>query len=190
MTQLRFIDRINWRQILLHLIGTLFFILAFRQFARLTDTNFIDIIGKYGVKNGTKYLWTISNNMPQRITDMAIWIYLSTFIGMLTAFIVSIFMTIKYKGFWLNSLFVLLFALIFFQFVLLNNQFGFLNNRILKIILFSFGSLFADLGYKYCFIANGTILFLLGIFIFFFSWTRNFAFNYKIIKTDKIKQDK
>ena len=43
MTLHNFISRLNWRQILLHLIAFWFFIYAFETFAYLTDTKLIEL---------------------------------------------------------------------------------------------------------------------------------------------------
>ena len=170
MTQLKFIDKINWRQILVHLLGTFFLVLSAYQFAILHDIGFIKTIDKYGIDKAIKQMFTQFQDMPKRITEFTEWIYFAQLFGILIGFVISLVLTIKNKRFWLNSLIVLMLSIFLCQI-------GLFHNNIIKSISFSFGSMFVNFGLQYKYLANGTILLIIGLIIFFSKWANNFAFK-------------
>ena len=97
---------------------------------------------------------------------------MSILIGLVVAMTISLTLTIRKKMFWLNSLIVFIIALSL-------NWFGLYDNKVIDTIFFSFGKLFVGIGIPYKFIANGTLLTIIGIVIFFSKWTSNFAFKYR-----------
>ena len=169
MTNNYIINKINWRQILTHLFATIFFIQAARQFSMLNDIEILKAIDKYGYSEALKYI-VDQGNTGQRLFHFTLWINISVPIALLIAFIISVILTRKNKGFWQNSLIVLLIAILF-------NRLVFLDNKVIRIIFFSFGDLFSKVGLQYKFLANGVVLTLIGTFIFFNKLISNFAFN-------------
>lgn len=169
MTNKYIIYKINWRQIATHLIATIFFIQAVKQFAILNNIEMIRAIEKYGYPEAFRH-FTNEGNIGLSLSYFVLCQRISALIALLIAFIISLYLTIKNKGFWQNSLIVLLTALLL-------QRVGFMDNKITSAIFFSFGNFFSSLGLQYKFIANGTLLISIAAFIYFSKLTRNFIFS-------------
>lgn len=128
MTFSYYISKVNWQLIITHLVATFFIIIAARQFAILNDPGFIESFDKYGVDNGLKHL-AKEDNFPTRLVYFSLWTNLSSFIGVMLAFVISLILTIKRKVFWAN-------AIIVFIMVFLLNRLGLFNNKIIDTIFF------------------------------------------------------
>ncbi|HTD39226.1 MAG TPA: hypothetical protein VK671_01310 [Mucilaginibacter sp.] len=154
MTLSQFVSKLNWRLILVHLIACWFFIHAFLEFAGLHD---IDIYKE--VKD------IRSSAVQSRIYYDAIWISLSEDAGLLTAFIISLVLSIKHRWHWLNSVIVLLVG--FFL-----NRFDLFGWHFLKHIFLKPGYLFkSDIGF---YLTNGLIMLTIGLLVFFLKWSVRF----------------
>lgn len=165
-----YIKRLSWKQILFHIIGTIFLVFAVQQFLMLNDMEILKYYDKYGVDIGLKLLFEKYQNMQQRITYYIFWITLAPIIGILIGFLISIILEIIYKRFWLNSLVMLVLMIII-------NRLGFFQMDSMKVIFLSFGKLFNHLGLQFKFIANGALLLLIGYFLFFSKLTKNIVFK-------------
>ncbi len=176
MTNRNIIYKTNWRQITTHLFATILFILAARQFAVLNDMQIITAIDKYGYPDALKHL-VDEGNIGTRLSYFVLWKNMSALIALLISFVISLILTIRNKGFWQNSIIVLLTALLL-------SRIGFLDNKTINVIFFSFGDLFSNLGLQYKFIANGILLTLIGTFIFLSKLTRNFIYKLRTNELD------
>ncbi len=99
-------NRINFRQIILHFIGTWFFMFAFKTLFSLHETKmiliyrdvdpslFINELEKQGVTSGD-------------MVDFAFWTNVGETIGLLIGFLLSLYISLRANWFWVNSLIVL-----------------------------------------------------------------------------------
>lgn len=163
-------NKINWRIILVHIIATYFVVLATKQFVQLNDTELVKLVDKYGVENSIKQLQKDSNT-PSRIAYYLFWNGASNLIGLLIAFVISLIICIQRNIFWLNGLIVFIIGLSF-------NKLGLFKDQTISRIFFYCEKLFPHFGIQYKFFINGTILFVIAIFIFSNRWTNNFSLNY------------
>lgn len=169
MKYLDFINKINWRLIAIHLIGTFFIVLAARQFIFLNDMGIIKSFDKYGYPDAFKHLVKEENFMV-RFSHFTLWNNLAPIIGILIAFIISLFLTIKKKIFWLN-------AVIVFAIALLLNKLGLFENSTLDDLFFPIGKMAIRFGLQFKFITNGTVYALVGILFFFSKQTNRLAYG-------------
>jgi len=107
MTLQNFISRLNWRQILLHVIAFWFFIYAFETFAYLTDTKFIELF-RHSNQEITRTTLEENGISSSNITDLLFTVTAAGLSGLVVAFIISLVISIKQHWFWVNSLIVLL----------------------------------------------------------------------------------
>ncbi len=177
MTTSTFINKLNWRLILTHLVASLFLVLATRQLILLRDIELAKSFKDFG-SDALTHL-TRKNNIPTRITYASFWTNLAPLIGLVVAFIISLTLTIKWRIFWVN-------ALIGFILGIILNRLGVFNYKIVNEILYSPGDLISQFGIQYEFITNGCILILLGLFVFFNKWTKNYVLSYQTNKEDNI----
>ena len=154
MTLSQFVSKLNWRLMLVHLIACWFFIYASMELAALYDINIF------------KELKDIrSNAVQRRIFYDAIWVSLGEDAGVLTAFIISLVLSIKHRWYWLNSVIVLLVG--FFL-----NRFDLFGWQFLKHIFLKPGLLFKSyIGY---YLTNGLIMLTIGLLLFFLKWSVRF----------------
>lgn len=167
----KFISKFNWRLILIHLPATLFLILGARKLAVLSDVDLIEAIYLYPPDDIWNHLKKPLDDITngQRFYLFFRGIAYAGLITILVSFLISLFISIRNKIFWLNSLVV--FILVFIITILTFHKLLFF--KILSEIG-GFGRLFESLGIKYVFIINGTILTLTGLFLFFNPWTKKF----------------
>ena len=108
-------QNLRWQQILVHFTALIFIVHAFHMFSYLFGIKIIDIY--FGNKNMTVNSLLRSGLFSgEYLTDFLIWQSLSVSIGCLFAFIVSLFISLRKKWFWLNSLLVLLLAFFLFRY--------------------------------------------------------------------------
>lgn len=164
MKGLSFIKKISWKIILVHLTASFFFILSAKYFSVLFDVRLFNLIDEYGVSEAIEYISENgdSSEASYRFGNIAFHEAISRFIGLIVAFFMSFWITIKKKGFWLNSVIVLLLSYIL-------NGSEILNNVIVDFIPFSIGKLFAHFGLVFKLIFTGLVFLFLGFFVF---WNR------------------
>jgi hypothetical protein len=167
MTPHNFISKLNWRQILLHLIAFWFFIYAFETFSYLTDTKLIELF-----RHSNQYITrtTLEENgmSASNISDSLFKVDIAGLIGLVVAFIISLVISIRQHWFWVNSLIALL---IFFIPV---------NLRFLRKIFWVPRQIFDDVTIE--FLLNGIILLTIGLLILFWSRPKRFIENNKPVK--------
>jgi hypothetical protein len=173
MTLQSLIQKLNWRQILLHFVATWFFLFAFQQFAFLTSPTKFDasrMFVKTNTDEAVKYLHDKGFSAAEIIRYFfyakAAWIA-----GLIIAFIISLTIA-KTKGwFWINSL------VVFLTVFLLAGQ-DLLGWTYLKNIFLMPGRIFTDT--LFYLLTNGLVLLCLGVFVFSFSKFNNFIDNHNL----------
>lgn len=163
MEYTKLLERINWRLIVIHFIATFFFVSAAYQLSILNDWKYIEAVNTYGLELGIKKYMS-QDNYP--FVYYLIWIKLAPVIGLLTAFLFSLFLTIRMKILWINSLIAFLLAFIF-------NKIGAFQNDIIDYIFYP-GNSFVQYGIQYKFIVNGVILLSIGLLLFLSKWSKRF----------------
>jgi len=105
-------DNFNFSQILLHVIGALLFMFAFKTFFSLHETNMIELM-RQGVRQGS-IISTLDDNKvtPSGIVNTSIWMQIGSTVGLIIAFLVSLFISTRRKISWINSVAVLIIAYI------------------------------------------------------------------------------
>jgi hypothetical protein len=160
-------NKINWRLLLIHFIATFFFILSVKQFTPLSDIELIELIDKYGVKDGVSHL-NDTDIFSGRIEHLFYMLLMSEPIGLLLGFAVSLTIVLRKKIYWLNAVIVALATYVLIRL-------GFYNLNIFKTIFFSFGRLTTPLiSLKIKLITNGVLLLFFGLFILFNKWTNKY----------------
>jgi hypothetical protein len=177
MTLHTFIQKLNWRQILIHFVATWFFIYSFQQLAYLTNTTEfegVQILVNSGDKKASKFLESKNISVGQFIS-YTFYVYKAWFVGLLVAFFISLIIANRRKWYWVNSIIMLLI-------VFTLKQFNFLGWTYLKVIFLKPGLLFNSTALYL--LTNGIILLLLGIFVFCFRPFNNFIDNNRLIIAD------
>lgn len=144
------ISRFNWRLMLIHFIAMWFFMYAFFILCRLHDLNAYEVFTKK---------WQQNSFDVKRYMSEIYWLYGSPYVGLLVAFIISLFISIKKKWFWLNSVIV-------FLIVYLLRRFDIDGWHYLKYIFLSPGDLFDQYSAGE-YLVNGLPLLAIGLFLFF-----------------------
>jgi len=171
MTLKNFISRLNWRQILLHLIAIWFFIYAFETFAYLTNTKFIELF-RHSDQQITRTTLEENGISSSNITDLLFTVTAAGLSGMVVGFIISLIISIRQHWFWVNSLIALLLFLI-------PVNLGFLSRQSLTKIFWVPGQIFSDTTIE--FLANGIILLVIGLIIFFWKRPKRFIENNNLV---------
>ncbi len=166
MLRMKYISRISWRIILIHLAATLLFIFSAKQFVNLHDLQLIELLNKYGIEGAMKRGTFSGEFMSAFLT----WRWCASLIGLFLGFILSMILVIRSNKFWLNSVLVFIAGFLFIRLGLVN------MSIIHKAISFP-GSLVVRFGLPYKFILNGVLLACAGLFLFLSKWMRNFAFQ-------------
>jgi hypothetical protein len=167
MTLQNFIARLNWRQILLHSIAFWFFIHAFQTLSYLYDTKLIDTIRQSRGQLTNSYL---ANNKIEAsdLTYFLLWTSVSGFVGLLTAFTVSLTISIKRHWFLVNAILVFFLTYVLYRFDLLGWTYS-------KQFFWYLGQRFNNSAIEFIF--NGIILLTIGILIFFLRRPNQFIEN-------------
>ncbi len=171
MTLQNFISRLNWRQILLHLIAIWFLIYAFETFAYLTDTKLI-VLFRHSDQQITRTTLEENGISSSNITDLLFTVTAAGLSGMVVGFIISLVISIRQHWFWVNSLIALLLFCI-------PVNLGFLSRKSLTKIFWIPGQLFSDTTVE--FLANGIILLAIGLIIFFWKRPKRFIENNNLV---------
>ncbi|CAM3837262.1 hypothetical protein FLGE108171_16000 [Flavobacterium gelidilacus] len=157
--------KINYLQIILHLIATSFFIFSFQFFSAFYNVKVYNLTLEYGVEN-------VFKNMEEYgVTVMDIWISNTMFafsssIAILVAFIISILISLRRKWSIWNSVIILVLSLI-------SDQFDFFGIYHVKKYL-SPSFYFSSNLFIY-FLISGSFFLTIGLFVFFYKY-----FNEKI----------
>jgi hypothetical protein len=171
MTLHNFISRLNWRQILLHLIAFWFFIHAFETLSYLTDTKFVELF-RQSSQALTRTTLEENGMSALNMTELIFKLSVANLIGLVVAVIISLVISIRQHWFWVNSLIALL-----IMFIPIN--LGFLNWEYLREIFWIPGQLFSNTTIE--FLINGIILLTIGLLIFFWKRARRFIENNKLV---------
>src|SRR4051794_33040469 len=110
MTLSNFVSKLNWRLIVIHLIACWFFIYAFLEFSALHDLKLIHYIVHH-------YKDIVDHHKFGQLTvsEMyydAVWSSLGQLLGLITAFLISLFISRKQNWYWVNSVIVLLISIL------------------------------------------------------------------------------
>ena len=100
---LSFIKKLNWRHILIHFLAIWSFITSFKYFSYLYDTRLFKIIIP---GNSSAYLEAIKTQkiFLTEIVDYAYVVNSSWLLGLLSACIISLVISLRKHWFWVNSL--------------------------------------------------------------------------------------
>jgi len=118
MTLKNFIMKLNWRQVLMHVIAFWFFIYSFQTLSYLHNTKLIDTVRN---SNGelTNRIFVNNRIVASDLTDFFLWKGISGFIGLFVAFIISLTISIRRQWFWVNALIALTATFFLYRFNLL-----------------------------------------------------------------------
>jgi hypothetical protein len=164
MTKPPFITRLNWRLILLNIAAYWFSAYGFNLLSTLYDLESF----RYLVKIQEHHISykDLPENFSHNIESLFRETVSATFGGELVAFIISLLIAFKKRWFWLNSFIPLLVTFLLIRFHISGWNW-------LKHIFLKPGHLFAYPSAGY-FIANGSVLLILGALCLFFSTKLNF----------------
>jgi hypothetical protein len=157
-----YLRRISWKLIIVHSIGTWFFIHAVPILVYLYDMTLFTAMTEYSFNDTERLEAYLANNghtVGQLIT-YSFYVPATWIIGLILGFLVSLYLAIKYNWFWLNSLLVLFIMLLF-------NKLNLLAWTLLKKIFLLPGKLFDNSSFYL--LTNGFILLGFGFFVFFFN---------------------
>lgn len=146
-----FMARINWKQVLVYTIAIWFVTYAFETLSYLFHLKTINAARLHGVNAFEK-----SGVTPGDLSLFLIWKTFAGAIGWLTAFFISLVLSIKRGWFWLNSLLSLAFALMLLRIHLW---------EYVKTVFYFPGRLASNLSIE--FLINGVLLLSIGLLIFF-----------------------
>lgn len=163
MTVQYFIQKLNWRQILVHAVATWFFIYAFQLLAYLYNTTMYDGLQKLSNSNDDD----LNNFLKDKgftMGDLILYFYYATavwLLGLFVAFLISLSISRRKNWFWANALIVSLLMCFLRAYDLLGWSF-------LKTIFLAPGEIFKSSAHYTALylLTNGTILLALGIFTF------------------------
>jgi hypothetical protein len=164
MTLQKFISRLNWRQIVIHFVASYFFVYAFTILAYLYDTKLVDHFRFSNYENPIQKI----DNTNYSSSDVAHFIMIplySAMVGLLIAFLISLFISIKRQWFWFNS--AIAFLLTYFL-----HRFDYLGWDYLKKIFLAPGRLFNNTFIE--FLLNGTLMLTIGLLLFFLRQSMKF----------------
>lgn len=157
MTLSNFLSKLNWRLIVLHIIACWFFIDAFRTLIVIHDYQYLNDLTSRKFKNGNSDSYRFLNDM--------FWIHISCFLGLLTGFIISLILSLRFKWFWFNSIIVLLVT--YLLWMLGYSGWNYLREVFLKPeLLFKSDEAF--------FVTNGLMMLTIGLCLFFMKWSIRF----------------
>jgi len=167
--------KLNFRLIAIHLLASLFLLIAAKRFALLYDFEFVESLYKYGYPEFIKHLHTENDTitMGERMATTILAIAIANLIALVTSFSYSLFISIKRKAFWLNSFLVLLICYSI-------NILSLLDISIIKSTTNIVGNIFISYGLKYAIIINGIFNLLISVFLFFNKRIIRFIFMQKI----------
>lgn len=167
MTFQTFILKLNWRQILVHIIATWFFMYAFQILSCLHHINLLDIVREPNDQLRSQLLRKNGTDASD-LTYFSLITSISSMIGLITAFIVSFTISLKQHWFWVNSVLVLVIAysLSWVDF----SAWSFLKN-----IFLTPGEIFSNTYLKFLF--NEIILLTFGLLFFYFKKINQFINN-------------
>ena len=159
-------NKLNWKIILIHLLGFFFTFHSFKTFAFLYQIKFVEVNRDFLKSDQVATLETYTKRLRENdissdeFANIFLIKRLLSFAGILIALTMSLLITLKQKFVWINSLVVSLISFIIFYFQF--SWFEFLNKY-----LWILGKLFENIKIEFLF--NGTLFFTLGIFVFWFS---------------------
>jgi hypothetical protein len=147
-----FIERLNWRQVLIHSLACWFFAVSFETFSYLFHLKTIDAVRTYGLTDTFQESGVTTGDLSL----LLVWKTLAGAIGWLAAFFISLFLSIKRGWFWVNSLLSLVFTILLLRIDLWEYT----------RVVFYFPGKLASVSYIE-FLINGTLLLSIGLFLFF-----------------------
>ena len=153
------ISKLNWRQVAAHLLATFFFMAAFYVFCYLIDTELITILRTTTPEDRFEVL-DARGKTASDLTYFVLWLKLSPFFGLLTAFGVSLCISIRQRWYWINSLLVFLIG-----FLLLKIGVAWFGISAVQTLTLHWGLLIKNIHLE--FIISGTIWLLIGLVLFF-----------------------
>lgn len=157
MTLQKFISKLNWRQIVLHFVASCFFVHAFMILSYLY---YIKLVDHFRSSNYTNPILGNENvhYSSSDVTNFIMIPHYSAMVGLLIAFLISLFISIKRQWFWFNS--AIAYLLTYFL-----HRFDFLGWGYLKKIFLALGKLSNNTFIE--FLVNGTLLLTIGLMLFF-----------------------
>lgn len=157
--------KFNWRVISIHLLATIFILLAAKRFSLFYDFSLVESYTNYGNFEHIKLL--PDTTIGERIISFIHASIIASLLGLLTSFLISLTICLKRKIHWVNSLIVLIIGILL-------NKLELLYMPDVKKYMNCIGNLFVKYGFKYTLIINSGLFVLIGLFIFLNKWTNNF----------------
>lgn len=158
MMHATFLSKMNWKIIVLHLLASWFFMTGFFTLSFLTNIQIAEAFKSFIPFTGAAW-WGNSVN------SFVLTIYFAGFAGLIISFIVSLFICIRKKWFWLNALIVFLLSILLYKFYW---EFWNMARPFAWFIGEKMESIFLQ------FLINGIMLLGIGLFIFFSKWNNKF----------------
>jgi hypothetical protein len=151
------IAKLNWRLLLVHFIACFLFIYGSKLFGILHDLDIVAVYEKYKKINSID---------ASRIAVDAVWVATAQLLGLLSAYLISLLISIKYKWSRVNSLVILVISYFLWRA-------GFFGWAQLSFIFLAPGSFFKDDVIWY-YLINGSVMLGLGLMLFYSKWTIQF----------------
>ena len=149
--------KLNWRLLVIHFIACFLFVYGFKLFGILHDLGIVSVYNKYK---------KIDSLAISRISIDAVWVATAQLVGLLSSYLLSLFISIKHKWSRVNSLVVLVVS----YFLWRAGLFGWSQ---LSFIFLAPGSFFKD-DVIWFYLINGSVMLGFGLMLFYSKWTIQF----------------
>lgn len=162
-----FLLKLNWRQVLLHLLACYFLMYAFQSFSYLYDIQIVEISRQYDLQSLGSELDKRKIDHNHYMDMITIYPYFAALVGLLVGLVVCLVISFKRRWFWFNS---------FIAFVIAYCLFG-LNLPPWKIVapIFRIPGQLITRSVRLEFIINGIIPLVIGLFILLSNYSRRFV---------------
>lgn len=150
----KILARINWRQIIIHALAFWFFMYSFETFTLLF---FKDLVKLVLQNSNVEEAIRNKNISVNEVVDLQIFLSIAPLAGLLTAFVISLLLSIKQKWFWPNSILTLLLVLFCLKFKLTGWEY-------IRDYCTYPGRQFSNITVEI--LVNGLLLFIPGILLF------------------------
>lgn len=166
MTLKTFISKLNWRQVIVHLLACYFLMYAFQTLSYLYDIRLVEISRHYDQSTLTQELDKRKIDHDYYADYLGYYPFMMGLIGLLVAFVISIVIAIKRRWLWLNSF--IAFVITYFLYRL--------NIPPWKIVapIFRYPGQIITGSVKLEFIINGIIPLAIGMLIFLSKYSKRF----------------
>jgi len=156
--------KLNFKIVGLHFLAAVLVIAAFRQYSVLYDLELLKVLD--GQKMFENMAGSRGGTLGERLTSSLYLKFILTYVGLGLTFLTSLFITLRKKEHWANSVLVLLLV---FSLILLNFYYA----ESVRAVLFFPARAFMSFSISNVYLLNASILLSVGIGIYLlsFKWT-------------------